>query len=184
MEDDDPRYNEGRDKKGRFIKGQKAWKNYSSHGRNPKFDDPDKLFDACCEYLEYAHENPLLEDQIFSTRNGIEHEPAEKMRATTIEGLCAYIRISKTTWAKYRENEALKDIVDLVENIMFDRSIGGAAAGLLNANIIARYLSLSDKQDLSHSGSIEAKTKLDLSGLTKDERDALRKIIERNSGKP
>lgn len=41
-------------------KGNRFWEARSSHGRNPKFESPEALWAACCEYFEWADDNPLL----------------------------------------------------------------------------------------------------------------------------
>lgn len=42
-------------------KGNRFWEARSSHGRNPKFESPEALWAACCEYFEWVEANPLPE---------------------------------------------------------------------------------------------------------------------------
>ena len=51
---------------GRFLPGNKFWEVRSSHGAKPKFENPDDLWSACCEYFDWVHDNPLFEDKVTS----------------------------------------------------------------------------------------------------------------------
>jgi DNA-packaging protein gp3 len=131
-------------------KGNEFWKLRSSHGRNPIFSDPEQLWDAACEYFEWVEANPLWEDKLVTFQGSASHEPCAKMRAMTIDGLCLFLDIDPTTWADYRRKEDFSSIATRVENVIRSQKFAGAAADLLNPNIIARDLGLSDKQE--HSG--------------------------------
>ena len=47
-------------------------------------------------------------------------------------------------------------VIDDIEKIIYRQKFEGAAAGLLNANIIARDLGLRDKQDVDHTSNGES----------------------------
>jgi hypothetical protein len=128
--------------------GNKFWLARSTHGRKPIFSDPDQLWDACVEYFEWVEANPLYEDKVNFYQGIPVHEPVEKMRAMTISGLTIFLDIAMSTWQEYRKNKDFSAVVDQVEKIIRDQKFSGAAADLLNANIIARDLGLTDKQDV------------------------------------
>ena len=138
--------NEHRDELGKFKPGNKFWLARSSHGPNPKFSNPEQLWDACCEYFEWVEANPLYEDKIGFYEGSASHEPVEKMRAMTLSGLCFFLRVSCECWAKWRkERPDLVGVIQEAEQVIRDQKFSGAAAGLLNSNIIARDLGLTDK---------------------------------------
>lgn len=56
------------DMKTKFKPGNKAWKARSSHGRKPKFESPDGLWEKCCEYFEWINENPLQDVELVKYR--------------------------------------------------------------------------------------------------------------------
>lgn len=150
-----------RDESGRFLPGNKFWEARSSHGRNPLFDNPDDLWAACCEYFTWVDENPLWEDKVTSFQGANTHEPIAKMRAMTIAGLCLFLDITSKQWGEWRKDRAdLSGVISRAEAVIFQQKFAGAAADLLNANIIARDLGLADKGEI----------KVDLS--TKEQRDA------------
>jgi hypothetical protein len=131
-------------------KGNRFWEARSSHGANPKFKGPDELWSACVEYFEWVEDNPLYEDKITSYQGTNKHEPIAKMRAMTLSGLYDFLGISHTAWQSWRERDDLSAVTTRVERIIRRQKFEGAAADLLNPNIIARDLGLVDKQETTH----------------------------------
>lgn len=136
-----------------FQKGNKFWLARSSHGRNPIFSDPEQLRDACYEYFQWVEDNPLLEEKIFHASGIITKGKVEKMRAMTIGGLRIFLGICEQTWTNYKNNSDFLGVVKEVEEIIYNQKLTGAAADLLNSNIIARELGLSDKVQNEHTGA-------------------------------
>jgi hypothetical protein len=81
-------------------KGNRFWEARSSHGRNPKFESADALWSACCEYFEWADDNPLWEGKVFSYQGEIIKATLPKMRAMTISGLCIFLDTGGTLQRK------------------------------------------------------------------------------------
>ena len=135
-----------------FQAGNKFWLARSSHGRNPIFSNPEQLRNACYEYFEWVENNPLYEEKIFHSQGIITKDTVTKMRAMTISGLCIFLDIDRTTWENYRNNHDFFRITKEVEEIIYNQKFTGAAADLLNSNIIARELGLADKQQNEHTG--------------------------------
>ncbi|WP_080578576.1 DNA-packaging protein [Sinorhizobium fredii] len=140
---------------GRFLPGNKFWMARSSHGARPKFSSPEDLLNACCEYFDWVDSNPLYEDKLVTFQGAATHEPVAKMRPMTLGGLCIFLDVTLETWTEWRKTRAdLSDVITRAESIIYQQKFAGAAADLLNANIIARELGLADKQDVNHSGTI------------------------------
>lgn len=129
-------------------KGNRFWEARSSHGRNPKFESPEALWAACCEYFEWADDNPLWEGKVFSYQGEIIKANVPKMRAMTISGLCTFLDITRQTWGTFRSMEGFSDVTSRAEDIIYDQKFSGAAADLLNANIIARDLGLKEQSQV------------------------------------
>jgi hypothetical protein len=137
-------------KTGHFLPGNRFWEARSSAGPKPKFANADDLWKACCEYFEWVDANPLYADQLVTFQGKANHEPVAKMRAMTLAGLCLFIDITMTTWRSWKSSRAdLLATVERVEAVIFAQKFAGAAADLLNANIIARDLNLADKSELT-----------------------------------
>lgn len=132
--------------------GNKFWEARSKHGRKAIWDTPDQLMDACVEYFQWVEANPLWETKPMIVQGEVQDAPIAKMRAMTLEGLCVFLGISRRTWPNYKQKDDFLPVIDMVEDTMRDQKLSGAAAGLLNANIIARDLKLRDTVDTNLGG--------------------------------
>lgn len=133
-------------------KGNRFWEARSKSGRNPIFETEDQLWDACVEYFEWVMDNPLQEEKATQFQGAFVKDTVNKMRAMTLDGLCTFLDICDATWANYRSRDDFLGVTRKVERIIRDQKFSGAAADLLNANIIARDLGLSDKQAVNLGG--------------------------------
>lgn len=140
---------------GRFLPGNRFWEARSSHGRNPIFESPEDLWTACQEYFEWVEENPLYEAKAFAFQGVVTVQNMPKMRAMTIDGLCIFLDIAKRTWDAYCDRSDFLPVTSRVEEIIRQQKFTGAAADLLNANIIARDLGLSDKTENTSTINLE-----------------------------
>ena len=142
----------GRDQDtGRFLPGNRFWEARSSAGPKPKFDGPEPLLAACLEYFAWVEANPLYEAKAFSYEGKVTIAPVPKMRAMTIGGLCLFLDVTERLWREWRESRPdLLPVITRVEAAIFEQKFTGAAADLLNANIIARDLGLADKRQLGN----------------------------------
>ena len=127
--------------------GNQFWKMRTKHGRDRLFADPDTLWAACCEYFEWVEANPLIEMRPFAYQGVVTQEPVPKMRAMTLTGLQFFLDVDVKTWINWRLDEDFIQVVNKAESVIRDQKFAGAAADLLNANIIARDLGLADKQN-------------------------------------
>ena len=134
--------------------GNQFWRARAKHGRDLIFKDPETLWASCCEYFEWVEANPLFEDRLFAYQGEVVHEPAAKMRAMTLTGLSLFLGVSEQTWRDYRGRKDFIEVTTRAEQIIRTQKFQGAAADLLNANIIARDLGLADKSEVK----AEAKT--------------------------
>lgn len=144
--------------------GNEYYKLRTKDGRDCIFEKPEELANACNEYFQFVLDNPFLEASIvnrpFKKKAGSEegidvtetvpYSIAEvpKMRPMTVEGLCNYIDIAKSTLFEYKKKNDFSNIVTRAIQIIENHQFEGAAGGFLNPNIIARKLGLSDKREL------------------------------------
>lgn len=129
-------------------KGNKFWQARSTHGRKPIFETPEQLWDACEQYFQWVEDNPLKEEKVFPFKGQVTRAEVSKMRAMTLTGLQNFLDIAESTWAAHRVREGFEETVARVERIIYDQKFTGAAADLLNANIIARDLGLKDQRQV------------------------------------
>ena len=144
-------------------KGNQFWRARSSHGRKPKFESPEQLWDACCEYFDWVEANPLWEIKSYQYQGVPVQDQIPKMRAMTEIGLCIFLDLSTTAWNEYKHRDGFQDVIKQVCDIIRTQKFQGAAAELFHPNIIARDLGLSDKSEVSgrDGGAIEVNSKVE-----------------------
>lgn len=136
-------------------KGNQFWKARAKSGRDKIFKTPQIMWDSACEYFEWCHDNPLQESIVF--QGAVSKDTKSLMRAMTIKGLCIFLDVNSDYFTDFHDNldleteegkefsRVIRSIRDIIETQKFE----GAAAGLLDRNIIARELGLSDKQEVT-----------------------------------
>ncbi len=129
----------------------KFWKARASHGRPALYDCPEKLWADCVEYFDWVAENPLIEAVASTYKGESRLTPQPKVRAMTIGGLCIFLQIAPQTWENYKTRTDFLEVTSRAEEIIRNQKFAAAAADMLNANIIARDLGLSDKKELKAS---------------------------------
>jgi hypothetical protein len=110
------------------------------------------MMDAFLDYLEWCEANPIYELKGFSSGLSLK---MPKMRAATMDGFCSHMMMSPSTFRVYRDRDDYADTVALINSILFSTKFEGAAAGVLNANIIARDLGLSEKVETDQTVTVE-----------------------------
>lgn len=135
--------------------GNQFWKLRSKHGRDKLFATPELLWEAAIEYFEWCEANPLYETKGFAYQGTVTKEAFPKMRAMTLSGLCFYLGCNEEYFRTFKKQlpEGEQDfnrVISEIETIIYNQKFQGAAADLLNANIIARELGLSEKSEVDN----------------------------------
>lgn len=138
------------------VPGNQFWKLKSKAGRERLFASPLLMQQAADEYFIWCNENPLYEED-YRGKDATKVKIA-KMRSFTYEGLTNYFGcnvqylndIERGIRAKDPEKITLADkqystVIAYIRNTIRQQKFEGAAAGQLNANIIARDLGLTDR---------------------------------------
>lgn len=118
-------------------------------GRKKTFQTPSDLWKAAVEYFKWVEDNPLYEEKAFAFKGDITITKIKKMRAMSIARLCSFVGIDYSNYTRYRKNEKYASTVETIDSIIREQKFEGAAAGLFNANIIARDLGLRENIDQS-----------------------------------
>lgn len=135
-------------------KPEQLWQIADRHrktGRPPVFESPDAMWQAALAYFRWSDENPLYAYKTYCQQGEIITAPEPRMRAYTIGGFRLHSGICQQTWNNYQANPEFFEVTKKIEEAIRTQKFTGAAADLLNANIIARDLGLADKKDLSSS---------------------------------
>lgn len=131
--------------------GNQFWKARAKHGRDKLFASAEALWEACQEYFEWVEANPLWEYKVAQYQGVPVSMEVPKMRAMTLDGLHLFLDIDSETWRNWRSDDDFLGIVAKVERVIHDQKFSGAAADLLNSNIIARDLGLAEKKETTLS---------------------------------
>lgn len=134
----------------------RLWEMYKPGGRPRRFKTAKELAEAGLAYFRWVEENPLHEEKAFHFQGTITKTTLNKMRAMTLMGFQLHAGVSHGQWSKWRtlspEEGGRPDLIPTmawIENTIREQKFTGAAADLLNANIIARDLGLADRSELS-----------------------------------
>lgn len=143
-------------------KGNQFWKLRSKHGRDKLFETPELLWEAACEYFQWCQDNPLYEMKAFMYQGEIVKTELPKMRAMTLGQLCFYLHCNESYFRNFKiqlpeGEEDFNAVIKEIEEVIYSQKFQGAAADLLNPNIIARDLGLSDKSQVQQNTVIEYK---------------------------
>jgi hypothetical protein len=159
-----------------FQPGNEFWKFRTKHGANKIFSSPKLFWDECLKYFQWCEDHPLQEEKVFHASGEITRANVSKMRAMTLNGLWFFLKISKDTWYNYKKDDGLLEVIHEAEQVIYDQKFSGAAADMLNANIIARDLGLTDKK--------EVKETLEITGLTEEQLNKQIKALEAKLNEP
>lgn len=122
-------------------------------------DNPDELVEAACQYFKWVTEHPLKESMLFHYKGAVRAHDRNLLRPFTITGLCTFIGVDQTRYREWAKEDKFKEAVAFINDVIYTQKFEGAAAGLLNANIISRDLGLAEKRELTGAdgGPIETK---------------------------
>lgn len=140
-------------------KGNRFWEARAKHGRDKIFKTPEAMWEAACEYFAWVEDNPLIEVKSYQFQGEPFQDKIPKMRAMTIEGFCLFCGANRKYLFQFEseidttteEGQGFSNVINEIKEIIRLQKFTGAAADLLNANIISRDLGLADKTDLTSS---------------------------------
>lgn len=116
---------------------------------NEPFRSPAELAEAARQYFEHATSNHLQEEKLFHYQGDVTVAQANKMRAMSIRGFLVFCGVTRKRWDSYKERDDYTGLCEYIEDVFWTHNFEGAAAGLLNATIVARDLGLADKSEVT-----------------------------------
>lgn len=137
------------------TKGNQFWKARSKHGRDKIFKTPDIMLEAAFGYFKWVEDNPLEKGIVY--QGTVSGDTEKLMRAMTIKGLCIYWGVNTFYLNDFignldldkKEDKDFSQVISTIKEIIETQKFEGASAGLLNPNIIARDLGLTDKKEVN-----------------------------------
>ena len=144
----------------------------------PTFDTPEELWECACEYFKWAQDNPLYDIRPFQFKGGVVFKAVPKRRAFSIPGLCNFLKLTMGRWLYLKaKKEEFAEVINRIEQIVFQQKFENAAANLLDAVMISKDLGLKNAHELS--GSISTNNKFDFSKVSNNEIKDLIKAMEK-----
>ena len=134
---------------------KELWELAKRPGQPAIFKSSGELWDKAVGYFEWCGTNVMLEEKVGFFQGDPTSAFVAHKRPMTQNGLCVFLGISEQTYRNYREKDEFFEVCSTIDSIMFEQKFSGASVGLFNANIIARDLGLSDKQEVKvDNGSV------------------------------
>ena len=125
-----------------------------------RFETPEQLWEEACEYFEWALNTPWKENKAMKMKAGdsdvIEYYNTTRPRYLSNVGLCLFLGIQRCTYGYYqtgrhdKEGKDYTSVCAVIDDIIHEQKLSGAAAGIFHPMIVARELGLADKQEISH----------------------------------
>lgn len=136
----------------RFPTENQFWKLRSKSGRDTLFASPQAMREAAEEYFNWCDAHPFYKAEAIKSGDmagTLMKVPV--MRPYTYEGFLSYIDAGKEYWRQFKKEHPpdFSGIIDWISQTIYNQKFSGAAANLLNANIIARDLGLRDNVGIS-----------------------------------
>jgi hypothetical protein len=138
-----------------YPEGNEFWKLRSKHGRDKIFKSPEAMLEACYEYFE--HQSSQSWNRIDFKGKDVEKVKIPTPSPFTIGGLCIFLGVNSKYFNKFKDNlDRSKQIDDdfyhtitHVQECIFKQKFEGALVGAYNPMLVARYLGISDKQEVT-----------------------------------
>lgn len=138
-------------------------------GRPRIYQTPEEMLKRIQGYFAWAEANPLYEAKLVTFQGKSTMEKLPKLRALTLDGMCLFLGLPKTTFQEYRKRSEFSYVIQWAEDSIREQKFGAAAADLMNANIIALDLGLRAKEaESSDTAQALAKLLQALSGSLPD----------------
>jgi len=134
-----------------FTKGNETWRLRTKHKKSYLFETPEALWEAACEYFDWANTNPAYMPII----RGREHAELllPRARPFSMEALCLYMDCGVHYLDQFEarlkdrmdeESEAFRDVITRIRLVIYEQKFTAAATGLLNTRIIMYNLRMLD----------------------------------------
>ncbi len=129
-------------------------------GRPRAFKTPKSLWNKFEAYQIWAVNNPLQSYEVVKggpLAGTLYAVP--KMRATTWEGFECHCGVDLKNYRESKKGDNFESFIPIIARIgkeIFNHNYSGAAAEMLNPNLVARKLGLVDKKEITDKSTVQA----------------------------
>lgn len=126
-------------------------------GRPRKYETPELLWAAACEYFQYVESNQLERVEAIKAGNmaGMLVSVPVRRPFTKI-GMQCYLGLSSSYLRDLKGDKEFSAVLELIDNVIETQQLESALAGLTNAMLTSRLLGLVDKQAVEQTGDMKA----------------------------
>jgi hypothetical protein len=132
-----------------FKQGNQYWKIRSKNGRDRIIQDPEKLMESANEYFQWCIDNPVIQIDFRSTKNGLERIEIPHPQVFQKGALARFCGVSE--WRLINDLKGVSSdfsqVITYIEGVVRDQKFKYATVNMFNSNIIARDLGLKDRSD-------------------------------------
>ena len=133
------------------------WEWRKNTGRKKAVPTPDILWEHACDYFGVIDENPAQkQDFLKGGDNAGKIIELDVMRPFTWEGFEDFLSENGVIadLEDYRYNKdnrypEFQTVIKQIGRVIYDRNVSGAAMNFLNSNLIARYLGMAEKTQMT-----------------------------------
>lgn len=115
-----------------------------------RFSSPADLLTVAHRYFQWAQDTPLKEENVYVHRGIVTRADTHKTRAFSRKGFAAFAGVPLSYLNRLRgQGPEWAEALDLVEQVIEMQLYEHAAAGMLNANLVARTLGLAERSEVT-----------------------------------
>lgn len=124
---------------------------------------PEQLFKFAVAYFTWAESNSLKALETASFQGDVYESKVHKARIFTLRGFCLFSNLSYKTVTRYREAEGYREVMEFVDNVIYEQKYQMAATNTANANFLAKDLEIDKGTSITvNNGEENAVSKEDL----------------------
>lgn len=135
---------------------------------------PEQLFDMAVKYFTWAEENALKAAETASFQGIVTENLVHKVRVFTLNGLCLFCGITANAIHNWRKQPGFGDVVEFIDNVIYEQKFQLAANGIINASFIGKEIGIDKAPEINVAATAEASVS---APTTEEVKDAVRDIL-------
>lgn len=124
---------------------------------------PEQVFDLAVSYFSWAESNSLKTVETASFQGDVYESKTHKARIFTIKGFLLFACLSPACLQRWRREDGYKEVIEFVDNVIYEQKYQMAATNTANANFLAKDLEIDKGTSITvNNGDENAVSKEDL----------------------
>lgn len=160
------------------------WREVNPLGKPRRFKKPDDLWQAAVKYFKWVEDNPIEKDIVGWHMGECSHDSTKHPRVMTLQSFHTHAGIGESLWRSYKTRDGIDDddnydidedylrICNMIQGLIYDYKLSGAATGLFNHAIIAAEMGLNKTQPEEPREPVSLDINFNVKDCTVDKPDA------------